>query len=91
MGETPRSAWWFVAPNVDICCGTRYPLGVMNVFVEDLDPQQRFDEKERDCRADLEALRSGRKSEAQLKRENEVFAFPRESIRLRLDLAKSLH
>jgi hypothetical protein len=63
----------------------------MNVFVEDLDPQQRFEEKERSRQADLEALRSGRKSEAQLKRENEVFAFPRESVRLRLDLAKSLH
>ncbi len=64
---------------------------VMNVLADDLDPQQRFDEKERSRRADLEALRSGQKSEAQLKRENEAFAFPRESIRIRLDLAKSLH
>jgi hypothetical protein len=62
----------------------------MNVR-EDLDPQQRFDEKERSRQADLEALKSGRKSEPQLKRENEAFAFPRESIRIRLDLAKSLH
>jgi hypothetical protein len=77
---------------VDIRCGTRYPWDMANVqFAEDLDPEQRFEEKERSRQADLEALRSGRKSEAQLKRENEAFAFPRESIRMRLDLAKSLH
>lgn len=55
------------------------------------DPQQRFEEKEQARRADEEALRSGRKSPAQLKRENEAFAFPREQVRLRLDRAKSLH
>jgi hypothetical protein len=48
----------------------------MSVFVEDLDPQQRFEEKERSRQADLEALRSGRKSEAQLKRENEGVRVP---------------
>jgi hypothetical protein len=63
----------------------------MTVKIERLDPQQRFDEKERARRADEEALRSGQKSEAQLKRENEAFAFPREQMRIRLDRAKSLH
>jgi hypothetical protein len=49
---------------------------VMNVRTEDLDPQQRFTEKEQARRADLEALRSGRKTKTQLKRETEVFVFP---------------
>jgi hypothetical protein len=61
------------------------------VKAEHLDPQQRFEEKEHARRADEEALQSGRKSHAQLKRENEAFAFPREQVRIRLDRAKSLH
>jgi len=63
----------------------------MTVNIERFDPQQRFEEKEQARRADEEALRSGSKSPAQLKRENEAFAFPREQVRLRLDRAKSLH
>ncbi len=61
-----------------------------NVHTEDLDPQERFAEKERARRADVEALRSGEKTEAQLKRENEFFAFPRERMRVNLDSARSL-
>jgi hypothetical protein len=59
-------------------------------LTEDLDPEQRFEEKERARRADVEALRSGEKTEAQLKRENEFFAFPRERMRVNLDSAHSL-
>ena len=52
----------------------------MTVPISHLDPQQRFAEKEVSRRADEEALRSGRKTVAQLKRENEAFAFsPREA------------
>lgn len=70
----------------------RYPFKqVITVEVERFDPQQRFEEKERARRADEEALRSGSKSHAQLKRENEAFAFPREQVHLLLDRAKSLH
>ena len=49
-----------------------------------------WDEKERARRADVEALRSGGKTEEQLKRENEVFALPADRIRLNLDSAHSL-
>ncbi len=62
----------------------------MTVLVEYVDAQQLWDEKERDRRADEEALRSGRKTPAQLKRENEVFALPPERIRINLDSAHSL-
>lgn len=62
----------------------------MNVQAEDLDPQQRFDEKEAARRADEEALRSGKKTEAQLQRQNTFFPFPPEHIRINLDSARSL-
>jgi hypothetical protein len=57
---------------------------------EDLDPQQRFAEKERARRADLEALRSGRTTKTQLKRETEAFAFPPSRARINLDVSRSL-
>jgi hypothetical protein len=62
----------------------------MTVQVDDLDPQERFDEKERARRADVEALRSGEKTEAQLQRENDFFPFPPDRIRINLDSARSL-
>jgi hypothetical protein len=62
----------------------------MNVFVEDLDPQEIWDAKERARRADVEALRSGRKTEAQLQRQNEFFPFPPDRMRINLDSARSL-
>jgi hypothetical protein len=62
---------------------------VMNVR-EDLDPQERFDEKEAARRADVEALRSGEKTVAQLKRETEGFAFPPSRARINLDASRSL-
>lgn len=62
----------------------------MTVQVEYIDPQQRFEEKERDRRADEEALRSGRKTAEQLKRETEAFAFPPSRARINLDASRSL-
>jgi hypothetical protein len=62
----------------------------MNVHTKDLDPQQRFEEKEQARRADLEALRSGRKTKTQLKRETEAFAFPPSRARINLDASRSL-
>lgn len=62
----------------------------MTLQIEHVDVQELLDEEERDRRADEEALRSGRKTPAQLKRENEVFAFPADRIRLNLDSAHSL-
>src|ERR1039458_6219337 len=60
----------------------------MKVQIEHVDAQQLLDEEERDRRADEEALRSGRKTHAQLKRENEIFAFPPERMRVNLDSAR---
>ncbi|MGO9839540.1 MAG: hypothetical protein ACLP1X_35630 [Polyangiaceae bacterium] len=66
-------------------------MDMTNVPVtEDLDPEQRFEEKERVRRADVEALRSGRTTQAQLKRETEGFAFPPSHARINLDSARSL-
>jgi hypothetical protein len=62
----------------------------MALQIEHVDVQELLDEEERDRRADEEALRSGRKTSAQLKRENEVFALPADRIRLNLDSAHSL-
>jgi hypothetical protein len=62
----------------------------MALRVEHVDVQVLLDEEERDRRADEEALRSGRKTHAQLKRENEVFALPPSRIRINLDSAHSL-
>jgi hypothetical protein len=76
---------------VDSLLRNALPFRQVMTVADRLDPQRRFEEKERSRRADEEALRSGRKSEAQLKRENEAFAFPRGSVRIRLDRAKSLH
>ncbi len=59
-------------------------------LTEDLDPEQRFEEKEQARRADVEALRSGRTTPAQLKRETEGFAFPPSQARINLDSARSL-
>ena len=57
---------------------------------EPLDPKQRFAEKERSRRADVAALRSGQKTQTQLKRENEVLAFPASRARINLNSARSL-
>jgi hypothetical protein len=65
-------------------------LIAMTLQIEHVDVQVLLDEEERDRRADEEALRSGRKTPAQLKRENEVFALPADRIRLNLDSAHSL-
>jgi|NGEPerStandDraft_8_1074529.scaffolds.fasta_scaffold193152_1 hypothetical protein len=62
----------------------------MAVQVDHIDAQQLFDEKERARRADVEALRSGEKTEAQLQRENEFFAFPADRVQINLDSARSL-
>ena len=58
--------------------------------VEYVDMQQLLDEEEADRRADVEALRSGEKTEAQLQRENAIFALPPDRIRINLDSARSL-
>ena len=62
----------------------------MALQIEHVDVQVLLDEEERDRCADEEALRSGRKMPAQLKRENEVFALPPDHIRINLDSAHSL-
>lgn len=62
----------------------------MTLQIEHVDVQVLLDEEERDRRADEEALRSGSKTPAQLKRENEVFALPPDRIRINLDSAHSL-
>jgi hypothetical protein len=62
----------------------------MTVPVKYVDAQDLWDEKERSRRADVEALRSGEKTEAQLKRETEAFAFPPGRARINLDSARSL-
>lgn len=62
----------------------------MTVPVEYVDPQEIWDEKERARRADVEALRSGEKTEAELKRENEFFVSAAKSMRVNLDSARSL-
>ena len=62
----------------------------MTLPVEYVDAQQLWDEKERARRADVEALRSGETTEAQLKRETEAFAFPPSRARINLDSARSL-
>ncbi|MGO9247455.1 MAG: hypothetical protein ACLQQB_05910 [Solirubrobacteraceae bacterium] len=62
----------------------------MNVPVEYVDPQEIWDAKERARQADLEDLRSGRKTEAQLQRENFFFAFAEGRMRINLDSARSL-
>ncbi len=58
--------------------------------VEYVDPQEIWDEKERARRADVEALRSGKKTAEQLNRENAFFAFPPERMRINLDASRSL-
>lgn len=66
----------------------------MAVRVEYVDPEQLWREsveaKERARRADEEDLRTGRKTAAQLKRENEFFAFPPDRVRINLDSARRL-
>ncbi len=62
----------------------------MAVDVEYADAQELLDEEEQARRADEEALRSGRKTHAQLKRENEIFALPPGRARINLDSARSL-
>ncbi len=62
----------------------------MTVPIEYVDAQQLWDEKERARRADVEALRSGEKTEAQPKHETEAFAFPPGRARINLDSARSL-
>jgi hypothetical protein len=62
----------------------------MPVRISHIDPKQRFAEKEAARRADEEALRSGRKSVAQLKRENETFAFSPNDARVNWRQARSV-
>lgn len=62
----------------------------MPMPISHIDPKQRFAEKEAARRADEEALRSGRKSVAQLKRENEAFAFPPSEARVNWQQARSV-
>jgi hypothetical protein len=62
----------------------------MTMHEDHIDAQERFDEKERARRADVEALRSGEKTEAQLQRENEFFPFPPDRFKINLDSARSL-
>lgn len=63
---------------------------VMSVRISYIDSKQRFAEKEAARRADEEALRSGRKSVAQLKRENEAFAFSPSEARVNWQQARSV-
>jgi hypothetical protein len=93
MGETFKiGERWFVVPS------GRYPLryalpfwDMANVQItEDLDPEQRFEEKEQARRADVEALRSGEKTAEQLNRENTFLGFPPERMRINLDASGSL-
>ena len=63
----------------------------MTLQIEHVDVQELLDEEERDRRADEEALRSGRKTPEQLKRENEVFALPADRIRLNLNSGLNLN
>lgn len=66
----------------------------MAIQVEYVDPEQLWREtvevKERARRADEEALRSGRKTVAQLKRETEGFAFGPDRARIDLKSARRL-
>jgi hypothetical protein len=62
----------------------------MATRIEHVDAQEIWDEKERARRADVEALRSGRKTEEQLQRENSFFAFAEGRMRVNLDSARSL-
>jgi hypothetical protein len=62
----------------------------MTVPIEYVNVQQLWDEKEEARRADVEALRSGEKTEAQLQRENAIFALPPDRIRINLDSARAL-
>lgn len=57
---------------------------------EQLNVQQRFAEKERVRSLDEQAVRSGAKSSARLKRESESFAFPKDRARVNLKSARSL-
>lgn len=62
----------------------------MSVPISHIDPKQRFAEKEASRRADEEALRSGRKSVVQLKRENEAFAFSPSEAHVNWEQARSV-
>lgn len=66
------------------------PSIAMSVPISHIDPKQRFAEKEAVRRADEEALRSGRKSVAQLKRENEAFAFSPSEAQVNWQQARSV-
>jgi hypothetical protein len=50
---------------------------------ERLDPAERAREKQRSREDDARALASGAKSQAQLRRENGLFAFPKVRVSLR--------
>jgi hypothetical protein len=63
----------------------------MSLHLEYVDPRTWVAEKERKRHADARALATGRKSVAQLKRENEAFAFTPQKARLKLSRAKALH
>lgn len=62
----------------------------MTAPVKYVDAQDLWDEKERVRRVDVEAVRSGEKTEEQIKRETEAFAFPPSRARINLDSARSL-
>lgn len=66
----------------------------MAIQVEYVDPEQLWREtieaKERARRADVEALRSGRKTQADLQRENHFFLASPDRARIDLDSARRL-
>lgn len=66
----------------------------MAAQVEYVDPERLWREnaeaKERARRADEEALRSGRKTQAELQRENHFFSASPDRVRINLDSARRL-
>lgn len=65
-------------------------LQAMAVSPGHLDPQKRAAQKQASRVADARALSSGAKSRAQVKRENESFAFSKSQARVNLASARKL-
>jgi len=63
----------------------------MSARAEHFDPEERFAEKAKARRADDRALAAGGKSVAQLKQDNEAFAFPPGKARVDWESARSAH
>jgi hypothetical protein len=63
----------------------------MPSHIEHFDPQERLAEKAESRRVDDRALAAGAKSVAQLKRDNESFAFPPSKARIDWGSARSAH